>query len=175
MWFGKTFDTFAQEGFDVTAVDLSEYGINELIKKSEGLNVKTQVCDMHKLPFDDKSFDYIWAYHVISHTDTAGFKEILGEIKRVLKDDGEIYLSLSSKLSHNYTSKNNPSIDKNTVRKMDEGPEKGVPHFYVNMDDIEELFGGFDLFRVRLVDDCVNYGSKKNDVHYYIHAKNRRD
>lgn len=164
---------FAQEGFDVTAIDLSEYGVNELNKKKDGLNINTYVCDMHDMPFEDESFDYIWAYHVISHTDTRGFKEVLREIKRVLKPNGEIYISLSSKLSHNYTNENNPSIDQNTVIKMDDGPEKGVPHFYVDLSDIEELFDGFDLSRVRLIDDCLNSGVKKNDVHYYINAYKR--
>lgn len=37
-----------------------------------------KVADMQDLPYQDDSFDAIFAYHVISHTDTLGIGQILG-------------------------------------------------------------------------------------------------
>jgi 2-polyprenyl-3-methyl-5-hydroxy-6-metoxy-1,4-benzoquinol methylase len=104
---------FAKEGFDVTAVDLSEYAVEHLDswRTREGLDIKTVCCDMKKLPFQDSAFDCLWAYHVISHADTAGIIEIISEIQRVLKPGGETYFTLCSKESKNFREALFPYID----------------------------------------------------------------
>ena len=45
----------------------------------------------------DESIEAILCRNVISHTDTEGIKRIIKEIKRVLKINGECYLTLESK------------------------------------------------------------------------------
>ena len=69
---------FAKEGFDVTAFDLSPEAIENLRKWSERekLNIDIKTADMLELPYADNSFDGIFAYHVISHTDTSGIQII---------------------------------------------------------------------------------------------------
>ncbi|HHX57610.1 MAG TPA: class I SAM-dependent methyltransferase [Clostridiales bacterium] len=163
---------FAKEGFDVTAVDLSEEGIDYLNKwkKIDDLKIITKVCDMKQLPFQNNSFDCIWSYHVISHTDTEGFLTILEEIKRVLKPKGSIYFTLCSKETWSYSEAGFPPVDENTIIKT-EGPEKNVPHYYVELDDIERLLhSDFTIIRIRHIDDCYFAGSKQNSKHYYIEA-----
>ena len=90
---------FAKQGFQVSAFDLSEDGIDHLEQwaKGERLQIRLHLADMLNLPYDDASFDCIFAYHVISHTDTQGMKTILQQIRRILKPGGEIYLTLCSK------------------------------------------------------------------------------
>lgn len=163
---------FAKESFDVTAVDLSEEGINYLNKwkEKDNLKIMTKVCDMKQLTFQNNSFDCIWSYHVISHTDTMGFLTILDEIKRVLKPNGSIYFTLCSKDTLSYSQAGFPRIDENTIIKTD-GPEKNVPHYYVELDDIERLLhSDFTIIRIRHIDDCYFAGSKQNSKHYYIEA-----
>lgn len=163
---------FAKEGFDVTAVDLSKEGIDYLNKwkKKDNLNIMTMICDMKQLPFQDNSFDCIWSYHVISHTDTEGFLTILDEIKRVLKPKGSIYFTLCSKETWSYSQAGFPRIDENTIIKTD-GPEKNVPHYYVELNDIERLLhSDFTIIRIRHIDDCYFAGNKQNSKHYYIEA-----
>lgn len=162
---------FAKEGFDVTAIDLSKDGVNYLNewKKKAGLAILTKVCDMKQLPFPDHTFDCIWSYHVISHTDTEGFLAILDEIKRVLKPNGCIYFTLCSKETWAYKDAGFPQIDENTIMKT-QGPEKDVPHYYVDFDDIVRLLGDFTIIRIRHIDDCYFAGSKHNNKHYYIEA-----
>lgn len=163
---------FSKEGFKVTATDLSEYAINHLNEwqNREGLDIRTICCDMKKLPFADNAFDCIWSYHVISHTDTEGFQVILKEVQRVLKPNGVIYLTLCSKETYSYHNEFNQRIDDNTVIKMQEGPEKGIPHYFVDLDDILRLFNGFDLRKIRHIDDCYYNHFRQTSKHYYIEA-----
>jgi SAM-dependent methyltransferase len=90
---------FAQKGYEVNSVDLSDYAVNQLKSwaAKEQLNITTDVCDMLNLPFDNDTFDCIIAYNVIYHTDTEGFIKSLQEIKRVLKNNGELFITLLSK------------------------------------------------------------------------------
>ncbi|WP_025691299.1 class I SAM-dependent methyltransferase [Paenibacillus zanthoxyli] len=164
---------FAKNNFEVAAIDLSEFGINYLNawKEQEQLSICTKVCDMKKIPFQDHFFDCIWAYHSISHTDSLGFSEILEEIERVLKPEGEIYLSLSSKDSGFYSKGGYPQVDENTIIKTDEGPEKGIPHYYVDLDDIFALFNNFKIESIRHVDDCYRNGEIYDNKHYFIYAR----
>ncbi|OPJ56641.1 class I SAM-dependent methyltransferase [Clostridium oryzae] len=163
---------FAKNGFKVTAVDLSDYGVNYLREweKREKVDILTEICDMKKLPFMDSAFDCIWAYHVISHTDTEGFIGILTEIERVLKPKGCIYCTLCSKDTWSFSEPKYKHVDDNTVIKTD-GAEKDVPHYFVDLDDIQRLFKNFTIKRIRHIDDCYFDGKKKNSKHYYIEAE----
>ena len=84
---------FAGQGFNVSAFDLSEDGTKYLCNwaKKENLNIDVTVADMLSLPYSDETFDCLFGFHVISHTDTTGIKIILNEVKRVIKPQGEIY------------------------------------------------------------------------------------
>lgn len=168
---------FAQHGFKVTAVDISDYAVQQTREKADnlGLDIRTLVCDMAKLPFRENSFDCIFSYLSISHTDTEGFTKILTDIKKILKHDGEIYLNLCSKETWSFKDANFPKIDENTVIKTEEGPENGVPHFFVDLDDVKLLFQpDFELLRVRHVDNCIFEGIVQNNAHYHIWAKLRK-
>lgn len=47
------------------------------------------LCDAHKLPFDDDTFDGVWIQAVLEHVlDPA---VVVGEVRRVLKADGLVY------------------------------------------------------------------------------------
>lgn len=169
---GRHSIAFAKGGFQVTAADLSEFGVNHLNtwKKKEDLDIVTEICDMKKLPFSDNTFDCLWAYHAISHTDTEGFLEILNEIKRVLKPGGTIYLTICSKQSGSFREADFEHIDENTIIKSIDGPEKDVPHYYVDLDDILRLFKDFSINHIRHIDDCYFEDKKQNSMHYYIEA-----
>jgi len=164
---------FAKQGFNVTAFDLSEDGIEHTKNwaKDENLEVKATTMDMVKLEYDDNSFDCLFAYHVISHTTSKGIVMIIDEIKRVLRLGGEIYLSLCSKDTWAFKEANFPKVDENTVIKDNEPTEMGIPHFYVNLDDIFVLFKDFEISSIRHIDDCYFDGAVRNSKHYFITAK----
>ncbi|MDF2882909.1 MAG: class SAM-dependent methyltransferase [Clostridiaceae bacterium] len=142
---------FAKKDFEVNSVDLSDYGINHLKKwaEKEQLNIEMRVCDMLNLPFDDETFDCIMAYNVIYHTDTEGFIKALAEIKRVLKDKGELFITLISKNTWSYQKADQyKRIDDNTILRNEHDTELDVPHFYVDIEDIKKYFIDFNFIKI---------------------------
>ena len=166
---------FARYGFEVTALDSSPNAADYLsgISEKEGLGIRCNVCDMHELPYGDDSFDCVFAYLSISHTDSGGIVKILAEIRRTLVSGGGLFFTLCSKDTWSFTDAGLPHIDDNTLVKT-EGAEAGLPHFYVNLDDVIKLMAGFELIRIRHIDDCYYGGEKHNSKHYFIEAVNRK-
>ena len=73
----------------ITGIDLSEKSI-EVAKKAYP-DLDFYVGDMHELPFDNNSFDFVYSSLVINY---AKDKEVVfKEIRRVLDDDGEFLFS----------------------------------------------------------------------------------
>ena len=161
---------FAKAGFQVSSADLSEVAVKGLKDwaKDEKLNIDANVCDMTNLPYKDNSFDCLLAYHVISHTDSKGIVKILSEIKRVLKDKGEFYITFCSKNSWSYKDAGYPKLDVNTVVKVEDGAENGIPHFYVDDKSIKDLLSDFKLITVRQVQDVVLEGHSYVSWHYFV-------
>lgn len=165
---------FGQNGFDVLCFDISDEAIKRTREWAESLNLKLdyKVGDMIKLPYEDNSVDCILCRNVISHTDTEGIKKIIKELKRVLRENGECYLTLGSKDTWGFKQEDWPLIDPNTRLRMEEGPEYEVPHFYADYDLIEELFSDFDILDIYQIVDY--YGDKKlGSYHYHVLIKNR--
>lgn len=161
-WSGKGFRDFldvgcglgrhsvymASHGFDVKAVDLSAFGVAQTLEwaKRDGLKVDAKVSNMLSLGYDDCSFDCAMAYNVIYHTDSAGFVTALGEINRVLRPGGELFLTLISKNTYGFINADEKKkIDENTVAFDEIEAGENVPHFFVDAADITRLFAGWDF------------------------------
>lgn len=162
---------FAKYGFNTKAFDLSEDAINKTKKyaEQENLNIDLKIGDMLNLPYADESIDCILCRNVISHTDTEGMKKIVLELKRVLKHDGECYLTLGSKETWGFKQTDWPLVDENTKIRMDEGPEKGIPHFYADYNLIMELFKDFSIETIYQLEDFYNNNDKVySSYHYHV-------
>lgn len=161
---------FAKNGFNTSALDISENAIERAKKwaKDENLSVKFALGDMIDLPYKDNSFDCILCRNVMSHTNTAGIKQIISEIKRILKNDGECYLTLSSKNTWGFK-QDWPMVDENTKLLMVEGPEYKVPHFYADYNLIKELFANF---KIEFIYHIAEYYEVKEQTyeswHYHV-------
>ena len=165
---------FGQNDFNVSCFDISEEAVRRTKEWAESLELKFdyKVGDMIELPYEDNSIDCILCRNVISHTDTEGMKKIIKELKRVLRKNGECYLTLGSKDTWGFKQEDWPLIDPNTRLRMEEGPEYEVPHFYADYDLIEELFSDFDILDIYQIVDY--YGDKKlGSYHYHVLIKNR--
>jgi ubiquinone/menaquinone biosynthesis C-methylase UbiE len=167
MLFGKT-------GFRVSCFDISEEAIARTKgwAQSKGLTFEYQSGDMLRLPYEDNSMDCILSINVISHTDTRGIEQAIAEIKRVLRMNGECYLTLSSKETWGFQQENWPCVDENTKLCMQKGPEYEVPHFYADYDLIKQLFKDFRLISVRHIEDFWEAdGQTFSSFHYHVLAK----
>ncbi len=165
---------FAQNGFNTHGFDLSKEAVNDTEKyaKKYDLDIECKIGDMLSLPYEDASFDAILCYNVISHTDTVGVKKVIEELKRILKADGEVYLTLCSKETWGFKQTDWPMVDPNTRIRMDDGPEKGIPHFYADYELIKELFKDFKIVKLfHLQDFYEKDGQVKTSYHYHLLIK----
>lgn len=165
---------FAKNNFNVYCFDISKEAIEGTRKWAEDENLKLNynIGDMLSVPYSDESIEAIFCRNVISHTDTEGIKKIIKEIKRVLKKDGECYLTLASKSTWGYIETNWPMIDENTKLKMEEGPEYKIPHFYADYDLIKKLFQKFKIEFIKHIQEFYEKEEKiYSSYHYHILIK----
>lgn len=166
---------FAKKGFNVSAIDISEYAIQYLKTwaEKENLLINAEVGDMLSPHYPNQSFDCIFAYHVISHTDSIGIKKTISEIERVLKPNGEAYLSFCSKESTEFIESSSNKLDKNTLISRDE-LEKGIPHFYADLNDIKELLANFKIELIKHTEyfyNDFNPDNQRREKFYYVNAR----
>ena len=142
-------------GYEVTSTDISEIAI-EKVKK---FNNDTKIVDMsEKLPFEDESYDIVFASLSIHYFDDKTTKELMSEIKRVLKKDGLFIGSVNGKEGLNAI--------KDTAIKLEE-------NFYLNKNkyirlfDENELRKYLNIFDIQLIEkrEIVRFEHKKN---YYV-------
>lgn len=97
----------ASLGYRVEGIDIDDFQIDleshATMKREQKLlwnrlmenykNIKFQHYSNNDIPFKDNAFDAVIAYAVIEHIPDAELKRVMGEIKRVLKPDGYIFIS----------------------------------------------------------------------------------
>ena len=162
---------FAKNGFRTYGLDLSEESIRRTKEyaNQENVEVDLKLGDMINLPYEDEQFDCILCRNVISHTDTEGIKKIISELKRVLKVDGECYLTLGSKDTWGFKQESWPLVDPNTRIRIEDGPENGIPHFYADYNLIQELFKEFKIELVYQIEDFFDKDGKTcSSFHYHV-------
>ena len=82
----------AADGARLTAVDLTPTAV-ELTRRRlalADLQADVRVADAESLPFADASFDYVWSWGVIHHSEST--ERVLAEIARVLRPGGRLGL-----------------------------------------------------------------------------------
>ena len=164
---------FGQNGFEVSAFDINEDAIEKTKKWAESLGLRCdyRIGDMLSLPYENESIDCVLGMNVIAHSDTAGVKQAISEIGRVLKHGGECYLTFGSKAANGFK-QDWPSVDENTKLRMVEGPEYKVPHFYADYDLICNLFSDFEIVSVFHIEDFYEKdGATHSSFHYHVLVK----
>lgn len=87
---GTDFIRFARAGAHATGVDLTEHGV-ELTKRRlalEDLQANVIKADAEHLPFEDDSFDFVYSWGVIHHTENP--EHAASEIARVTRPGGHV-------------------------------------------------------------------------------------
>ena len=160
---------FAEHGYIVDAFDLSNDGVGvvEALAAEKNLAVSTQVGDMLTLPYPSATFNNVLAYHTIYHTDKTGIEQIISEIYRVLIDKGEVYLTFISTQNPSYFDPTSQRIDQYTLIKT-QGLESGIPHYYVNEQEVQRLLDRFTIVRFNHVEEIWDGGKS---CHYFVLAK----
>ena len=92
----------AEAGAHVTAVDLTPTAV-ELTRRRldlHGLDADVREADAEDLPFEDASFDFVWSWGVIHHSNDT--RRVVGEIARVLRPGGQLALMVYHRSSITY-------------------------------------------------------------------------
>ena len=152
-------------GFTVTAVDLSPGGIEQLqaAAKRRGLkgSITPLVCDMLTIPFEDKSFDAVLGFHSLYHTDYTGLKTVIANITRVLRESGRLYPS--------FRAADNEVVDEYTIIRH-HGIEDGIPHTFLDYDDIIELLADYNVLKIQQIQDYFN---GHTSIHFFVEAEKK--
>jgi len=122
---------------------------------------------MINLPYDDEYLDCILAFHSVYHTDYEGLKNVVSKIGRVLKQGGELFITLNSKENDAWTSDVYKKIDQYTLLK-DETTEENVPHTYLSY---EEVLGLLKSFKTLKIQQIFNYWGGKKHAHFFINCR----
>ena len=160
---------FAKNNFDTTAVDISQDALDEIKSYSNknSLNINTVLSNITDLKLEDNKFDCIIAFNSIYHTNIEGFKKVISELKRVLRKDGEAFITLLSKEDPSYELSSNKIVDYNTrMKKEEDGSE--LPHLFIEYKEIDKLFEGFEIISIKQITEFFN--SKKH-IHFNILLK----
>ena len=82
----------AAAGARLTAVDLTPTAVELTRRRLElaGLKGDVREADAEALPFEDASFDFVWSWGVIHHSERTD--AVIAEIARVLRPDGRLAL-----------------------------------------------------------------------------------
>ena len=160
---------FAAQGLSVTGLDQSVEALSYLSAwaQREGLRVSTMEGSLFQQPFPDESFDCVMDYNASYHTDTAGYRQAISELRRILKPGGEVYMTLLSQNDPGFSAAP-PEAHVDAYTLMHQG---GTPHFYGRPQDFDQLFAGFSMaLPPREIRTC-GPGSSKESVHYHLLLK----
>lgn len=80
--------SMASIGAKVSAIDISEYAINEAKKriKNKNLGIDFRIMDAENVEFRDNEFELVYGVSILHHLN---LKRVIPEIKRVLKSGGK--------------------------------------------------------------------------------------
>lgn len=160
---------FAKNGFDVTAFDFSKEGLDKIESFADQLNLEMDLVNgnMNRLPFSSQSFDFVVAYNSIYHTDYDGLIRTIYEIKRVLKANGEAFITMLSKNDKSFLDGSGSLIAENTLMKKEEDGSV-LPHFFVDEEYIYKLFKSFHIISLKQIEE---FHEDKTFFHYAIHLR----
>lgn len=77
----------------IVGLELAEDDLETAKKNINNISIEFQVGNATNLPFDNNYFDTVVSWEVIEHIPKGTEKEMLSEIRRVLKKGGAIYIS----------------------------------------------------------------------------------
>lgn len=87
---GRDSQYFKERGLNPLCFDFSP----EMIRLCQEKGLEAQIGDLENLPFDDCTFDGVWAHTSLLHMPKAKFHPVLARINSVLRPNGMFYLGM---------------------------------------------------------------------------------
>jgi len=161
----------ARHGFTVSASDISSSAIahTRANLRTAGVEARVRCLDMQQWPFADAVFDAVVAFNVIYHAQAAEIEAILAQIRRVLRPQGLLFVTLKSTLDSQCGE--GRELAPFTWAPVD-GIEEGVPHYYVDAAEARRLLANFELLSmVHKQELPLDEGSQRHRAHWVIRAR----
>ena len=152
---------FSVKGHDVFGIDNHPPIIRRLNKQLARVKLYADLkcCDFIKgLPYPNRYFDLVIATRSIHHTNARTMKKIFGEINRVIKIKGLLFLQVpdyegSQKLEKKWMEYGRPIthrwVEKHTYIPLS-GPEKGVLHHSLDRKELMAFLKGYTIIMIHV-------------------------
>ncbi|MDP6439645.1 MAG: class I SAM-dependent methyltransferase [Candidatus Brocadiia bacterium] len=167
---GRHVVLMAASGFETYALDSSEYAVEHCRARldGEGLHASVVHSDMGALPYPDEFFGFVLCWDVIYHARRQRMVEVLAEVKRILRKDGLLYLTLNSTRNEHYGG--GTEVEPNTFD--DPGKEDGCHlHHYSDESDVGDLLAGWRAESVKESEQALDGEVAPGSWHWMILAR----
>lgn len=156
---GRHLIFFSKNGFEMYGFDASPKALSIANQWLAEEKMKAEL-KLHRMeeefPYEDNFFDAIISIKVIHHNKRKDVLRTVGEIGRVLKRGGLIFITFP-KLNEAWVNNGNlKEVEKGTYLPQ-KGKEKGLLHHFFTLEEIQKVFRFFDLKEV--YDDGKNHRS----------------
>lgn len=138
---GKTTSTLIDMGCEVTGVDFSHLAIESCKSRFPGSTF--MVADATCLPFEDGSFDFVAAVHVVENLDDDQLEHMASEVYRVLRDEGSVFV-------RTFTSSD---------MRSDKRSNSDITYVYREPEDVVSIFSQFDVVDAERIDEQTRFGT----------------
>ena len=161
----------AREGFEVWASDAAPDGLEETrrLLEAEGLRAEVTASDLTSIQYPDEHFDAVIAVNVVYHAIRKDVETCLSEVHRTLRSGGLFFVTFNSIHSDDWG--HGRQIDENTFVKIG-GIEDGIPHYFVDRQELECLMAGFEVLRLSHKDEWnPEIGKNSRSSHWVVWGK----
>jgi SAM-dependent methyltransferase len=160
----------AQQGFEVTAADISSSAIEQTRANLRAADVEARLqrLDMTEWPFADDAFDAVVAFNVVYHARRDQIEAILAQIRRVLRPRGLLLVTFKSTLDSECGQ--GQALAPFTWAPT-AGIEAGIAHYYVDADEARRLLENFELVSMVHKQELPLAGdNERHRAHWVIRA-----
>jgi cyclopropane fatty-acyl-phospholipid synthase-like methyltransferase len=160
----------AQEGFQVVALDVSDTALRLLDRRAKRMGLRNLVAVRHEmkdLPFVDGYFDAVLSTNVIHHGSRADIRQVLSEVRRVLRAGGRALLVVIS--ANDFRVGDGRALEPGT-RVFTDGEEEGITHHFFTEAELRSMLSGFRILAIEEKQTPVAGGAR---AHFYAEVAKR--
>ncbi len=157
--YGRNARIFAENGFDVTGIEISETAIR--LARENDLDFPIHHGSVNQMPFDEQVYDGIFCYALIHLLDQNERQQFLKSCWNQLKIGGVMVFAVVSK-EYRKVFGNGKLISKDRYQI-----ENGLTLFYYDSASIETEFGKFGLIEFHEMDEPVKHMKNAEPMNFF--------
>ncbi len=155
---GRHIIYLAERGFLVVGLDISRTALQSAELRLRSIGVKNPVLVLHEMtemPFTNDYFDAAISIDTVHHGKIREIHQVVDELHRVLRQDG---LGLATLVADSdYKFGKGKQVEKNTY-VITSGVEEGIVHHFFDRQEVEELFGQFEILSLDFFSEIHELG-----------------